>query len=55
MTHVGYLVAGWGIVAVTTAIYTWSVLHRGRRLAARVPADRQRWMESDDARTIGES
>ena len=55
MTHVGYLVSGWSIVAVTTAIYIWAVLRRGKRLAARVPAERQRWMASDDARTIGES
>ena len=47
MTHVGYLVAGWGIVLGTFGLYAWSLFRRGRALAARVPADRRRWMTTD--------
>ena len=50
MTHVGYLIAGWGISLGTLGIYGFSLLRRGRALAARVPADRQRWMTTDEDR-----
>lgn len=55
MTHVGYLIAGWGVVAVGCGGYAWSVMRRARRVGARVPADRARWMTSKDAERIGES
>lgn len=55
MTHVGYLIAGWGVVFVACAVYAWSVMRRARRVAARVPAERARWMTSKDAERIGES
>jgi hypothetical protein len=55
MTHVGYLIAGWGIVGGVSAIYAVSVLRRARKLADRVPAERARWMTSRDADRIGES
>ena len=55
MTHVGYLIAGWGVVGLTCATYAASVLRRGRKLAERVPAERARWMTSKDADRIGES
>lgn len=55
MTHVGYLLAGWGVVAVTISIYSWLLVQRGKRLAARVPEARQRWMSSDDDAHLGES
>ena len=48
MTHVGYLVAGWGIVLAVLAVYGYSLLRRGRELAKAVPADRRRWMTTDD-------
>lgn len=54
MTHVGYLIAGWGIVLGAMAIYAFSLARRGRELSARVPADRQRWMTTPDADGIGE-
>ncbi len=47
MTHVGYLVAGWGIAAATFVAYGMSLVLRGRRLAAQVPEERRRWMTTD--------
>ncbi len=55
MTHAGYLIAGWGAVGVTCALYAVSVLRRARRLAERVPAERARWMTSQDSDRIGET
>ncbi|MGI9605025.1 MAG: hypothetical protein ACR2P0_02685 [Acidimicrobiales bacterium] len=55
MTHVGYLIAGWGIVFGVCGLYAIAVLRRSRRLLDRVPADRARWMTTDDADRIGES
>lgn len=55
MTHVAYLVAGWGITFIACAAYAFSVLRRARVLAARVPEERRRWMPSQDAERIGES
>lgn len=55
MTHVGYLIAGWGVVAAVMTTYSWLLVQRGKRLAARVPETRQRWMSSDDAAHLGES
>lgn len=48
MTHVGYLVVGWGIVLGAMAVYAVSLARRGRELSARVPAERQRWMTTPD-------
>ena len=48
MTHLGYLIAGWSISLGALALYAARVTARGRRLAARVPADRRRWMTADD-------
>ena len=47
MTHLGYLIAGWGIGLGSLGIYGLRVLHRGRTLAGQVPEDRQRWMSTD--------
>jgi len=55
MTHVGYLIAGWGIVFGASAAYAWSVMQRAKRLAHRVPVERQRWMTGQDADTIGDT
>ncbi len=55
MTHVGYLVAGWGITFVACGVYVFSVMRRARRVAARVPAERARWMTAQDADRLGES
>ena len=55
MTHVGYLIAGWGIVLGAMAIYAVSLARRGRELSARVPAERQRWMTTPDADQFGKA
>lgn len=48
MTHLGYLVAGWSISLGALALYAVRVTTRGRRLAARVPVERRRWMAAED-------
>ena len=48
MTHLGYLLAGWGIVVLIIALYAFRLVSRGRTLSARVPPGRRRWMTSDD-------
>ncbi len=48
MTHLGYLIAGWSISLGALALYALRVTARGRQLAARVPADRRRWMTTED-------
>lgn len=55
MTHVPYLIAGWGISLVAIALYAVSVLRRAKRVAALVPVERRRWMTGGDADVIGES
>ena len=49
MTNLGYLLVGWGVTLAVGAIYAASLIRRGRRLAARVPAGRRRWMTADDS------
>jgi len=39
-----YVIAGYGFVAVVLATYASSVVARGRRLARRVPPDKQRFL-----------
>ncbi|MEQ8841173.1 MAG: hypothetical protein RIB98_09330 [Acidimicrobiales bacterium] len=48
MTHLGYLLVGWGVTIGVGLAYTVSLLQRGRRLSTRVPADRRRWMQADE-------
>ena len=55
MTHVGYVMAGWGISLGACAVYALSVMRRAKRLAPNVPIERRRWMTGDDADVIGES
>lgn len=47
MTHVGYLIAGWGVSLGVLALYTRSILARGRALSAGIPTHRRRWINSD--------
>ncbi|MDH3707832.1 MAG: hypothetical protein OES57_17325 [Acidimicrobiia bacterium] len=44
----GYVVAGWIIALTVFFLYAVSLMLRGRRLAAQVPPDRQRWMTTDE-------
>lgn len=55
MTHLGYLIAGWGIAFGACALFAFSVMQRAKRVAARVPVERRRWMTGQDADVIGES
>lgn len=48
MTHLGYLIAGWSISLGAIGLYAVALLRRGRRLSARVPVDRRRWMSTHD-------
>tara|TARA_B100000700_G_scaffold186524_2_gene205534 strand:- start:2477 stop:2635 length:159 start_codon:yes stop_codon:yes gene_type:complete len=45
MTHVGYLVAGWGIVVGVLTAYAVRLARRGRALSCLVPKPRRRWLE----------
>lgn len=55
MTHIPFLIAGWGVVFVACAIYAVSVIRRARKVGARVPIERARWMTGKDSDVIGES
>lgn len=48
MTHLGYLIAGWGIALGAIALYAFSLIRRGNALAARVPVERRRWISTED-------
>lgn len=48
MTHVAYLIAGWGISLGAIALYAVSLIRRGKSLSARVPVERRRWMSTND-------
>ncbi len=47
MTHVGYLVAGWGVSLAVIGLYARYVITKGRELTPLVPADKRRWTQSD--------
>ena len=49
MTHLGYLLVGWGVSLGALGLYAVRVTQRGRRAAARVPADRRRWLAVEEA------
>jgi hypothetical protein len=44
VTHLGYLLAGWGIALAVLGLYGCAVVRRGRRLAGSVPEGERRWM-----------
>ena len=44
MTHLGYLIAGWGISLVVLGGYGLRLARRGRSLSPLVPEDRRRWL-----------
>ena len=48
MTHLGYLIVGWGTTLAVGALSSFTLLRRGRRMTARVPDGRRRWMTADD-------
>jgi len=49
VTHLGYLLVGWGVSLGAGVLYAVRLIARGRRLGARVPAERRRWMTAKDA------
>lgn len=51
MTHLGYLIAGWGISLGTIGTYAWTTVRRGRSLSMQVAADRRRWIQSNSEAT----
>ena len=46
MTHLGYLIAGWGFSSLVILIYAFRLLKRGAQLSARVPSEYARWISS---------
>jgi hypothetical protein len=48
MSHIGYIVAAWAVTIGVLALYTVNMLRRGRKLAGQVPAQRRRWMSTDE-------
>ena len=48
MTHLGYLIAGWGISLGAIGLYATSVIRRGKAMSVRVPVERRRWITTDD-------
>lgn len=43
MSQMSYIYMGWGISLAVLALYTATVVLRGRRLSAKVPPERRRW------------
>ena len=48
MTHLGYILAGWGISLGVIGFYARSVIMRGRVLTRQVRVDRRRWIDSEN-------
>ncbi len=48
MTHLGYLLVGWGVTLGVGAAYSFRLVRRGRVVASRVPVSRRRWMTAED-------
>ncbi len=47
MTHLGYLLVGWGVTLGVIGLYSVNLIRRGRDLIGQVPADRSRWMTTE--------
>ena len=48
MSHLGYLLVGWGGVVLVLGGYAAYLIVKGRSMAATVPAARRRWMTSEE-------
>ena len=48
MTHLGYLLVGWGVSLGCGVLYALRLVLRGRSLSVLVPAQQRRWMTSGD-------
>ncbi len=51
MTHLGYLLVGWGVTLGVGLAYACHLIRKGRELSARVPVERRRWMTAKDEAT----
>jgi hypothetical protein len=49
MSHLSFILTAWVVSAAAVAAYCVRLVQRGRKLTRAVPADRRRWMTSDDA------
>jgi len=45
LTHLGYLITGWGITLGVLGVYAWRLVRRGRHLSVRVPDAHRRWLD----------
>ncbi|HSL59437.1 MAG TPA: hypothetical protein VK866_16435 [Acidimicrobiales bacterium] len=43
MSHLPYVLVGWGIVLTTLGTYAARLVLRGRQLSRQVPPERRRW------------
>jgi hypothetical protein len=43
--HWEFVIAGYGIVLPGIALYAYSIVRRGRKLAGRVPEERRRYLD----------
>lgn len=48
MTHGGFVLAAWIIVAASLGLYALRLVMRGRALTRAVPPERRRWLHSVD-------
>jgi len=48
VSHVGYLIVGWGGVVVALGAYAAYLIVKGRGVAESGPAARRRWMTSEE-------
>ena len=44
MSHIGYVLGGYGLVLGTFASYAAWTITRGRKLSRRLPEEQRRWM-----------
>ena len=51
MNGAGYIIASWGLVGGSLALYAIRLVQRGRALSSRVPPARRRWMSSPGTRS----
>ena len=52
MTHAGFVLAAWIVVAITLALYALRLVLRGRALTRSVEPHRRRWLESSAADAV---
>ncbi len=48
MTHAGFILTSWILVAVVLALYSVRLVVRGRALSKAVAPERRRWLDAKD-------